>query len=149
MSSVTDGTADYVSFNPDWVSPTGHSIKAIMEERGISRDYFIAAVGLTEEEADQLFDGKILVTQNMALSLSNLLGGSTDYWMRRDGIYIAECKRLGKEVPKFPYSYEMDSAQLSDMMSQFSESYAKGLRTGALVGIITGTVIGLLIGLMI
>ena len=71
------------SFEPDWRSPPGDTIKEIMQERGLSPADLVTGLKFV----DDLLDGSQEITPNIAKRLSNFLGASQEFWLARDAHY--------------------------------------------------------------
>jgi len=82
------------TFSPDWISPPGDTIIDILNDRGIERADFTEHVGLAEEEARDLLTGRMAITLDVARSLSETIGASTEFWIARDLQYRKSVERL-------------------------------------------------------
>ncbi|MFA5416919.1 MAG: helix-turn-helix domain-containing protein [Bacteroidales bacterium] len=82
-------------FNPDWTSPPGDTIKDVLEDRGITKETFIMAIGISMYKLQKLFTGEARITLALARKLSEVLGSTVEFWMMRDFSYwIKEkCKK--------------------------------------------------------
>jgi len=74
-------------FTPDWVSPPGDTIADVLEERGWTQAELARRLGCTEQHVSQLVDGRAAITKDMALRLERVLGGSADFWLRKELAY--------------------------------------------------------------
>jgi HTH-type transcriptional regulator/antitoxin HigA len=83
-------------FNPDWVSPPGDSIQNLIELRKLSIKEFAQKVGLSLYEVQLLLVGKYKIDKVLAEKLSQILGSSARFWLKREAQYRTDCKRLGK-----------------------------------------------------
>lgn len=81
------------SFRPEWVSAPGETIADILAERGLSIEDLRRGTDLTLEEVDGLMEGRISVTLSMARRLTDILGGSHEFWMSRDYQYREDISR--------------------------------------------------------
>lgn len=81
-------------FNPDWVSPPGDTIVHTMISKGITRNYLIGKLKLTEREFELLLLGKMSITPDLAYLLSAHLGGSFQFWISRERNYREGLRRL-------------------------------------------------------
>lgn len=82
------------SFQPDWASPPGDTIRDILRERSLSLTDFAAGVGQTLDEVDALLRGEAMITLALARRLSSLLGASVEFWMGRDYRYRETLARV-------------------------------------------------------
>ena len=74
-------------FTPDWVSPPGDTIADVLEERGWTQAELAQRMGCTEQHVSQLIDGKAAITQDTALRLERTIGGTADFWLRKEARY--------------------------------------------------------------
>ena len=74
-------------FEPDWVSPPGDTIADILEERGRRQDEFAERVGYTPRHASLLINGKAPITEDTAVRLERVLGGTVSFWLSREAKY--------------------------------------------------------------
>ena len=87
-------------FDPDWVSPPGESVKDLLDEKSIDTGYFAYHMHLDISEANNLLEGKSIITPPIAKKLSELVGGTERFWLERDRLYwegLSEGKKLIKE----------------------------------------------------
>ena len=74
-------------FQPDWVSPPGDTIADLLEEKGWSQAEFSQRCGYTTKHASLLINGKASITEDTALKLERVLGGSARFWLVREAQY--------------------------------------------------------------
>lgn len=72
---------------PDWLSPPGDTIADVLEERGWSQAEFAQRIGYTTKRVNQLIRGKATVSENTALHLERVLGGTARFWLQREAEY--------------------------------------------------------------
>ena len=87
-------------FKPDWTSPPGDTIKDLMEDRGITENTLIQAIWPhTTRRSDfgRFLRGDIAVTPLVAEKLEAVLGGTKQFWLRREAFYRIELARLAQE----------------------------------------------------
>ncbi len=72
------------SFLPEWASPPGATIKDLLEERGRSVGDFAREIGWPNYYTEQLLDGSLPITEEIASSLSKVLGATTNFWLSRE-----------------------------------------------------------------
>lgn len=82
-----------MDFNPDWVSPPGHTLSDIMREKGLGVTELAAETGISEIEISSVVDGSSRISLSVAESLSLFLGTSKDFWLNRDKVYVASLDR--------------------------------------------------------
>lgn len=74
---------------PDWVSPPGHTVVSILEERELSIEDFAKAIRQTVAVAQGIVDGSEAIDRALAQSLANALGASEHFWISREQDYRA------------------------------------------------------------
>ena len=85
-------------FNPDWVSPPGHTIEDVMEEQGISKGDFCRLCNFSLTFLNYLLVGDALINEEIAEILSRVLGASKEFWLKREETFRRDSERLGKDV---------------------------------------------------
>ena len=83
-------------FNPDWASPPGDTIADLMEEQSISLESLAHATGQPLELLSQVLSGSAPISEAMAESLSQALGASGEFWLRRESQYQEACRVIEK-----------------------------------------------------
>lgn len=81
-------------FLPDWYSAPGDTIANILEEREMTEARFAERTGLSQGQVDCLLSGDEPITEEIAQKLSEVLGSTPGFWLRREAQYRAEKKRL-------------------------------------------------------
>lgn len=81
-------------FNPDWISPPGHTIQSIMEERGINLEEFAKFLELSVSETKNLLIGEVWLSPEIARALPDIIGSTEKFWLRRELIYRYDKERL-------------------------------------------------------
>jgi HTH-type transcriptional regulator / antitoxin HigA len=76
-----------MTFNPDWVSPTGDTIQDILTERGWTIDDFAARMGITHDDATRMILGLDPIYPTTSIKLVEVLGGSLHFWLQREMDY--------------------------------------------------------------
>jgi HTH-type transcriptional regulator/antitoxin HigA len=74
-------------FNPDWVSPPGDTIRDLQECKGVSDQALALALQLDEPALQDLLDGRLPIDSALAERLASAVGGTKDFWLRREGNY--------------------------------------------------------------
>ena len=92
-------------FEPKWpVPPPGDTILDILEEKNWTQSEFADRAGYTTKHVNQLVRGKAAITEDTALRLERVLGGSAEFWLSREAKYreaiarTEENKRLESET---------------------------------------------------
>jgi HTH-type transcriptional regulator / antitoxin HigA len=82
------------TFEPNWLSPPGRTIDFAREKIGLSYLDFINQFGESEDQVDALIRGDLEINKLRAKKLADLIGGSTDFWIKRELQYQEDIKRL-------------------------------------------------------
>ena len=82
------------------VSSPGDTIVDILEERGWSQSEFAERTGYTAKHVNLLIRGKASISEDVALRLEKVLGGTARFWLARDEGYRKAIS--GKEGPREP-----------------------------------------------
>ena len=77
---------------PDWISPPGHTMITLMEERELTIEDFAERLCRTKGITQKLLDGKHAIDIDLAKRLSTILGASPNFWMAREHDYRASIK---------------------------------------------------------
>jgi HTH-type transcriptional regulator / antitoxin HigA len=81
-------------FTPDWVSPPGDTIAAILEERGVTPVTLASKLKCTHEDIAALLEGRAVLTDEFATRLAALFGASPSFWTKRESQYREDVLRL-------------------------------------------------------
>lgn len=93
--------------------PPGSTIREQLEIRGISQKEFAQRMGMTEKHISNLINGKVELTQNVALRLETVLGLPANFWNKLESGYREQIARVNAEnsieqdtemAEKFPYA---------------------------------------------
>lgn len=82
---LNDGTME----KPDWVSPPGHTILSILDERELTVEQFAGQIGRSTAVAQKILDGTHAIDVEVARALARNLGASEDFWIAREHDYRA------------------------------------------------------------
>lgn len=91
MNNITKDT-----FQPNWISVPGDTIKDLLNERNISVESFADQTEMTVSFVNSLINGIADITTEVATILSKTLGASADFWLRREFQYREDLIRLEK-----------------------------------------------------
>jgi addiction module HigA family antidote len=86
-------------FEPDWYSAPGDTIKDCLRERDLSVAKFAWLMKLPYPMVKNLIDGKEKITPEIAVKLTNVLGSTFAFWMRRDDQYMQAYIRKENKSP--------------------------------------------------
>jgi HTH-type transcriptional regulator/antitoxin HigA len=115
-----------IAFHPNWASPPGETIRAVLHAKGVSIDVFRHEIGLDENQAAALLAGVLPVTPAIAKSLAKSVGSSPHFWLERQKQYRDSLEKLAAAEPEllewvasFPIKKMVDAGWLP-------KPYAKG-----------------------
>ena len=80
-------------FEPKWMSPPGDTILDILEEKSWTQSEFAHRAGYTAKHVSQLIRGKATITEDTALRLERVLGGSARFWLALEAEHREEIAR--------------------------------------------------------
>lgn len=81
-------------FDPDWASPPGATIAAILKERSLTAADLGDRIGQSHGDVEALLEGRSTITLALARRLSSVLGASVEFWMARDYTYREAVSKL-------------------------------------------------------
>jgi Zn-dependent peptidase ImmA (M78 family)/plasmid maintenance system antidote protein VapI len=85
------------AFSPDWVSPPGDTIAAILAKRAVSENDFANQIGRPLDEVVALIRGYAPIDAELARELATVLGSTEWFWTRREARYRRDLERLRRE----------------------------------------------------
>lgn len=68
-------------FSPDWLLVPGESVFDLIREKRWDLEEFSSRIGLSIQEVFALLKGRHRITPDLALSLSLVLGSTSDFWL--------------------------------------------------------------------
>jgi HTH-type transcriptional regulator/antitoxin HigA len=83
-------------FDPDWVSPPGHTIADLLDARQLTLRDLAELLTMPIDEAERLIQGNLELTLEIAERLAAAFGASSVFWRRREAKYrkrLAQGKR--------------------------------------------------------
>lgn len=81
-------------FTPDWYSPTGHTIKWLIEHRKIPVSELAEKLDKPVDWCERLLIGDERIDSEMAGKLADFLGSTQGFWERREATYRKDRKRI-------------------------------------------------------
>ncbi|MDE3105919.1 MAG: ImmA/IrrE family metallo-endopeptidase, partial [Acidobacteriota bacterium] len=106
-------------FRPNWASPPGETIRAVLYAKGMDIDVFRLEVGLDERQTADLLAGVLPVTPIIARSLAKSVGSTAHFWLERQKQYRDSLEELAASEPElvewsatFPVKKMIDSGWL-------------------------------------
>ena len=104
------------SFEPDWLSPPGETIRDLIDERRLTLAEFARQIGCSSKDATELLRGRASVTPEIAQKLATVLGSSPRFWLARESQYRADMVRL-RDTPDSPEAQSwLDELPTRDMV---------------------------------
>ena len=92
---------DQSTFQPNWTSRPGATIRRLMREKSISARAFTKEVDINEQALRDLLSGRIAIESAMASKLARVLGGTVAFWLAREEQYRSDVsQREVKELAK-------------------------------------------------
>lgn len=84
------------TFNPNWASPPGNTLKAFIAMKGLTVFDFAQLYGLDHDAVVSVLDGGVFAPE-LALGLEAAGVSSAGFWMRREALYRLALVRLAQE----------------------------------------------------
>ena len=79
--------SEEAGFSPDWISSPGDTVLDLVEERGWTQADLAGRLGYSRKHVNQLVRGKASLSEDAALRLHRVLGGSVGFWLTREARY--------------------------------------------------------------
>ena len=94
------------TFTPDWASPPGNTIIDLLQERNWTQSQLSDRLGYTEKQVSQMIDGKVSIDERTALKLEQVLGGTAEFWLKRESLYRTQlAKRQQQPIDELVVSF--------------------------------------------
>jgi HTH-type transcriptional regulator/antitoxin HigA len=71
-------------FNPDWASPPGDTIREMLNERRLSTMWLATRIARPFSRMVGLLAGREPLDEELAAALAVAIGGSKEFWMKRE-----------------------------------------------------------------
>ncbi|MDT4831736.1 hypothetical protein FQZ97_652540 [compost metagenome] len=104
-------------FKHGTVYPPGDTISDVLVEKGIGFSDFADMLGGSQGYVDSLIKGDVRITENLASRLSEILGASPGFWLRRERLYVEFLEVVNGQLS------ESDSQWLSELPVSSMQSY--------------------------
>lgn len=104
------------TFSPNWVSPPGETILDVLEERGWSQAEFAVRVGFTKKHVNKLVNGSATISDDTAIRLERVLGGTASFWLTREVHYRVTLARIDEAESLQSQVSWLDELPLSHMV---------------------------------
>src|SRR5438132_3135646 len=108
-------TMPNAEFVPDWFSVPGETIVDALSERDLSREAFARAMKEPVAEMDRLLAGERPLTADLAKRLVKVIGGSEQFWLRREAQYRQNVRVRPAETEADAYEW-LNELPVRDMV---------------------------------
>lgn len=81
------------AFEPDYVVAPGDTLAEMLEERALTQTELARRLGVSLKHINQVVNGAVPISADVALALEKVLGVSASFWLNRDALYRAEIAR--------------------------------------------------------
>ena len=85
-------------FSPDWFSKPGDSLLSLMRRRNVTARQLAGTIDGGMEVLRGLFSGALAIDEKKAQALAAALGGTANYWLRRQANYERDLDRAVEAV---------------------------------------------------
>jgi addiction module HigA family antidote len=82
-------------FLPDWICHPCESIAEGMDDQGLTLGEFAGRMGMSVGDAEDLVEGRVGISLEIAARLAEVLGSTAEFWTRLQANYEGERVRLG------------------------------------------------------
>lgn len=120
------------TFQPNWVSNPGDTITDLLEEKNMSVNNFATQMSAPIEYVHSLLNGTAIINEETSKKLSEVVGASADFWLRREFQYQESLVRLNivdkqswlkllpiKDMVNFGWIKEEVSRNVQDLLTYF------------------------------
>jgi HTH-type transcriptional regulator/antitoxin HigA len=87
---VRHASSDFV---PDWASPPGDTLAALLDERSMSQTDLAKRLGVTLKHVNRIVKGAASISAELALGLEKVFGAPASFWMTREAHFQADQAR--------------------------------------------------------
>ncbi len=112
---MTEATLE---FAPDWISPPGDTIADLLEERDWTQAQLSERLEYTKKHVSQLINGKASITEDTALKLARVLGGTERFWLNREADYRAQLACIEEKERLESWTPWLDKLPVKELMKQ-------------------------------
>ena len=91
------------TFRPNWASPVGETIAQLMSAGELDDSKLAAHLGTTINETRSVLSGVTPLSRKFAEKISEILGGSPAFWLKRDSSFRENAEKIPKR-----YRYEQE-----------------------------------------
>ena len=116
-------------FSPNWFSKPGDTLVTLMHRKGIGVRQLAEVLGVDIHDARALVVGAMDLDANAATAIASLVGGSADFWRKRQADYRNALERAVESVPREDAAAWLRELPLRDMREQGWIESATELKT--------------------
>jgi HTH-type transcriptional regulator/antitoxin HigA len=103
------------SFQPDWVSAPGSTIRELLQLKQICASDFAETIGLDDTRVSKLLEGSLAITRILAEKIAGELGSTARFWLARETSYRESLRRLQTLSAPVEYQNWIDTLPCKDM----------------------------------
>lgn len=103
------------SFAPDWYSPPSNSVNRILAHMGLSIEEVLSDDVHGHSDVAAVADGKLRITASIAKLLSESLGSSPEYWLKRQENFDQALRRCSDAIAPHEAREFLSALPVSDM----------------------------------
>ena len=81
-------------------TPPGATIKEQLDDKGIGQKEFAVKMDMSEELAEELIQGNMLLTPEIADRLESIFGVPAEFWNKMEEIYRRKIAKVKTEIAK-------------------------------------------------
>jgi HTH-type transcriptional regulator/antitoxin HigA len=85
-------------FMPRWASPPGGTVQDVLHERRMSTADLARIADISPRTVDDLIDGRLEITRDVAQALANHVGSTVEFWLAREAQYREDLRRVEADV---------------------------------------------------
>jgi len=93
MTSIVSSYESLSEFAPDWLTPPGETIQDLLEQRSWTQAELATRTGFTTKHISELIKGHSGLSEDAALKLERVLGGSARFWLNLESQYREQLAR--------------------------------------------------------
>lgn len=77
----------------DWFSKPGDTLRSLMQRKGVDADRLAGSLEGGKQTVRQLLEGTLAINEALASAIATALGGSSEFWLKRQANYEAAVDR--------------------------------------------------------
>lgn len=104
-------------FQPGWFSKPGDTVARLLAQQEISMDMLAQKIGRETRFIFDLLNGKIAINGEIAHMLASFVGGTAEFWLRRQQKFENDLERVARSVPAAKAKVWQKSLPFKEMVS--------------------------------